>query len=183
MTVHVQCSHFIISLFQILFSFQTERVVTQEDAQWPWSDLGKEDGNTHPHSSESVSLPASLLRLRGGHNPVWSHQENLLSLTGKYKKSIIPHWLVQKIYYLSLVNQKICYLSLISTKNMLPLTGKSKILLTLASKYINIFYLSLISIKKTVISFWEVPKNLFVLTGMYEKKMLTLLVSTPPKNL
>lgn len=31
---------------------------------------------------------------------------------------------------------------------MLPLTGKSKILLTLASKYINIFYLSLISIKK-----------------------------------
>lgn len=63
---------------------------------------------------------------------------------------------------------------------MLPLTGKSKILLTLANKYINIFYLSLISIKKTVISFWEVPKNLFVLTGRYEKKMLTLLVSNPP---
>lgn len=99
----------------------------------------------------------------------------------------------KKICYLSLVstknllsltgNQKICYLSPISTKNMLPLTGKSKILLTLASKYINIFYLSLISIKKTVISFLEVPKNLFVLTGMYEKKMLTLLVSTPQKNL
>lgn len=53
---------------------------------------------------------------------------------------------------------------------MLPLTGKSKILLTLARKYINIFYLSLISIKKTVISFLEVPKNLFVLTGRYEKK-------------
>lgn len=92
MTVHVQCSHFKISLFQILFSFQTERVVTQEDAQWPGSDLGKEDGNTHPHSSESISLPASLLRLRGGHNPVWSHQENLLSFTGKYKKSVISHW-------------------------------------------------------------------------------------------
>lgn len=86
----------------------------------------------------------------------------------------------KKICYLSLVstknllsltgNQKICYLSPISTKNMLPLTGKSKILLTLASKYINIFYLSLISIKKTVISFLEVPKNLFVLTGRYEKK-------------
>lgn len=95
--------------------------------------------------------------------------KNLLSLTGKYKN------------LLSLTgNQKICYLSPISTKNMLPLTGKSKILLTLASKYINIFYLSLISIKKTVISFWEVPKNLFVLTGRYEKKMLTLLVSNPP---
>lgn len=66
---------------------------------------------------------------------------------------------------------------------MLPLTDKSKILLTLASKYINIFYLSLISIKKTLISCWDVPKNLFVLTGMYEKKMLTLLVSTPQKNL
>lgn len=99
----------------------------------------------------------------------------------------------KKICYLSLVstknllslteNQKICYLSPISTKNMLPLTGKSKILLTLASKYINIFYLSLISIKKTLISCWDVPKNLFVLTGMYEKKMLTLLVSTPQKNL
>lgn len=99
----------------------------------------------------------------------------------------------KKICYLSLVstknllsltgNQKICYLSPISTKNMLPLTGKSKILLTLASKCINIFYLSLISIKKTLISCWDVPKNLFVLTGMYEKKMLTLLVSTPQKNL
>lgn len=32
--------------------------------------------------------------------------KNLLSLTGKYKKSIIPHWLVQKIYYLSLVIKK-----------------------------------------------------------------------------
>lgn len=64
---------------------------------------------------------------------------------------------------------------------MLPLTGKSKILLTLASKYINIFYLSLISIKKNsylllgrtkefVCSHWYVRKKNVNSTGKYPPK-------------
>lgn len=53
---------------------------------------------------------------------------------------------------------------------MLPLTGKSKILLTLASKYINIFYLSLISIKK-----------LLSLSGKYQRICLFSLVGTKKK--
>lgn len=66
---------------------------------------------------------------------------------------------------------------------MLPLTGKSKILLTLASKYINIFYLSLISIKKNSYLLLGRTKE-FVCSHWYvRKKMLTLLVSTPQKNL
>lgn len=91
------------------------------------------------------------------------------------------------------VTKKICYLSLVSTtnllsltgksKNMLPLTGKTKILLTLASKYINIFYLSLISIKKNSYLLLGRTKE-FVCSHWYvRKKMLTLLVSTPQKNL
>lgn len=86
--------------------FQTERVVTQEGAQWSWSDLGKEDGHTYPHSSESISLSASLHRLRGDHNQVWSHQENLLSLTGKYSKT--------------------CYLSRVSTQKSVTVLFSGK---------------------------------------------------------